>query len=304
WASVETLSPGPFDFVQATGPFMLPSRRGRRAITVHDLDFLRHPERTWGEMRRDFPALARRHAAGADMVVTTSEFSARSVERQLGVPASRITVCRPGVPDWAAAAGRQDPRPGPGYVLFVGTLEPRKNVPGLLDAYQRMVANWPDAPTLVLAGGSTPAAEPWLARIADGPLAAKVEARGYVADRDRRALYDGAAVLVLPSFDEGFGLPVLEAMAVGVPVVATTRGAIPEVAGDAALLVDPEDGDAIAHAIKRVLTEPGLASSLRAAGFTRARKFDWAASARTLLEAYRLLLASPPAAIGARQEPN
>ena len=160
------------------------------------------------------------------------------------------------------------------------------------------MANWPDAPTLVWQAVPRQRLNP-LPRA----VAAKVGAR-LCADRDRRALYDGAAVLVLPSFDEGFGLPVLEAMAVGVPVVATTRGAVPEVAGDAALLVDPEDGDAISHAIKRVLTDPGLASSLRAAGLARARKFDWAASARTLLEAYRMLLASPPAAIGAGQEPH
>ena len=135
------------------------------------------------------------------------------------------------------ARGRSPAPPAPdGYILFVGTLEPRKNVGGLLDAYERLLAGWPAAPRLVLAGGLSDAAQPWVERTRSAPLAGHVELRGYVADADRVALYRGAALLVLPSFDEGFGLPALEAMALGVPVIASDRGALPEVVGRAGLL--------------------------------------------------------------------
>ncbi len=109
---------------------------------------------------------------------------------------------------------------GTGYILFVGTLEPRKNVGGLLQSYTQLVQRWPDAPRLVLAGRSVALSKPWLEALTKEPLASKAIHLGYVADSEREALYKGASVLVLPSFNEGFGLPVLEAMTVGVPVIA------------------------------------------------------------------------------------
>ena len=289
WPTVERLSGRTFDVAFSPTPLLLPSRAPLRVVTVHDLDFLAHPERTWGEMRRDYPALVARHTREADLVVTISHFTASEARRILEIAAERIVVVRPGVPDWVTAAqGRLDARPAAsaGYILFVGTLEARKNVAGLLDAYARLVTRMPDAPRLVLAGGPPPDSAGWLARAAAGPAAGRIDARGYVLPADRAALYAGAAMLVLPSYMEGFGLPVLEAMALGVPVVVSTHGALPEVAGAAGLQVEPDDPEGLAQAIYRVLHEPGLAVAMREAGTAQARQFSWEQSAVTLVEAF------------------
>ena len=175
---------------------------------------------------------------------------------------------------------------GTGYILFVGTLEPRKNVGGLLESYTRLVQRWPDAPRLVLAGRSVALSKPWLEALTKEPLASKAIHLGYVADSEREALYKGASVLVLPSFNEGFGLPVLEAMTVGVPVIASNRGALPEVLGDAGMLIEPDDPDSLTAALERMLTDTALARRLAARGLRRTRLFDWIGSARALRTAY------------------
>lgn len=285
WPPVERLAGGRYDVIHSTTPLLVPSRSGLRVCTIYDLDFLTHPERTWGEMRRDFPALVRQHAHRADLVVTISEYSSRQIQSRLGIPDDRICVCRPGVPGWAGQVGPGEPARD-GYILFVGTLELRKNVGGLLDAYERLLAAWPSAPPLVIAGGFGDAARPWIERAASGPLAGRVDLRGYVSDPGRAALYRGAAVLVLPSFDEGFGLPALEAMALGIPVIASNRGALPEVVGDAGLLVAPEDAAGWSAAMHRVLTEEGRAHAMRRDGLARAREFQWVDASRSLLAAF------------------
>jgi glycosyltransferase involved in cell wall biosynthesis len=184
--------------------------------------------------------------------------------------------------------------------LFFGTLEPRKNVGGLLDAYERLLAVAAPAagpartghgqravPELVLAGRATDEAKPWLDRISRPPLAGAVRHIGYVDAGDRRALYVGARLLVQPSFDEGFGMPVLEAMSLGVPVVAANRGSLPDVLGGAGLLVDPDQPADIAQAIARLLTDEGLAAACAERGIARARAFRWDATAVRVFDAYR-----------------
>ena len=151
-------------------------------------------------------------------------------------------------------------------------------------------------PDLVLAGGG--GANDWLERTARPPLAGRVQRTGYLDTPALRALFAGARVLVLPSLDEGFGLPALEAMTVGVPVVASNRGALPEVVGDAGVLVDPTDTTAIADALERVLTDDALAAGCTARGLRRARAFNWQASARSLRRAYRTAIEGPDAAGG------
>jgi len=143
-----------------------------------------------------------------------------------------------------------------------------------------------DAPDLVLAGQATAAAAPWLARIREAPLAGRVTHLGYVPDAEREALYARALVLVLPSHDEGFGLPVLEAMSAGIPVIASRRGALPEVTGDAGLLFDPDQPGALVAALERLLTDRVGATARAEAGLARAAAFSWTASAGTLRRAY------------------
>jgi len=201
------------------------------------------------------------------------------------VPDTRVVVCRPGVPEWVRAAGPTASWAGPnGYILFVGTLEPRKNVMGLLDAYERLLGRKPDAPNLVLAGGIPPMAEAALRARLAGPLAARVEVRGYLPPEDRPGVYAGASMLVLPSHMEGFGLPVLEALALGIPVLVSDRGALPEVAGDAGLVSAVGDADGLAAQMARVIDEPGLADTMRIRGFRQAELFNWHEAATAVRE--------------------
>jgi glycosyltransferase involved in cell wall biosynthesis len=292
WPPVERLAGGPWDIVQSGQPTLVPSQARVRLTTVHDLDFLQHPERTQAQFTGRYAALARRHAHETDHIIAISAYTAGEVEARLGVPRSRITVCRPGRPSWPV---RMAPPPASlGYLLFVGTLEPRKNVAGLLEAYGRLVARNPQAPPLVLVGRMVPESAPVLAQLDQHPFAGRVQHRGYIPDQERAALYAGATALILPSFFEGFGLPVLEAMTVGVPVIASDRGALPEVLGDAGLLVSPDDPEELAAAMHRVVTDSRLATTLGARGARRSLIFDWTASAVTLREIYEALTAGAP----------
>jgi glycosyltransferase involved in cell wall biosynthesis len=286
WPPVESFA-GLIDVAHAMHPLLIPSRRAAGVVTIHDLDFLDHPERTRGEIRRDYQDLAPSHAQRADHVVTVSAFTAGEIVRRLGVARERITIVSPGAPAWAP---RADPRPD-GPILFMGTLEARKNVGVLLRAYAQLVAQVPSAPRLTLAGSSTPAAEGWLRDIQQPPLKGRVEHLGYVEPDRRRDLYATASMLVLPSHLEGFGLPVLEAMTVGVPVIVSRRGALPEVGGDAVVAVEPDDVNGLAAAMRRYVDDPAAAAAAIERGRGRAQAYSWDASARVLLEVYRQAIA-------------
>jgi glycosyltransferase involved in cell wall biosynthesis len=283
WPPAEMLTGHAFDVTHSLHPLLMPTRTAAQVVTIHDLYFLEHPERTRGEIRRDYPTLARTHAQRADGIIVISQFTAREVERQFDVGRDRISVCTPGAPPW-------EPRHAPptdGHLLFVGTLEPRKNVGGVLDAYEQLLARRRDVPRLVIAGKALDESRPWLERIARAPLDGHVKHIGYVDAAHRRALFEGARLLVQPSFDEGFGMPVLEAMTLGVPVVAADRGALPEVLGDAGLLIDPEAPEALAGAIERLMDDDAFASTCVSKGVARARQFSWDTMARGVYDAYR-----------------
>jgi glycosyltransferase involved in cell wall biosynthesis len=292
WPPAEDIVGGTFDLTHSMHPLLLPARNAARVVTVHDLDFLARPDRTRAEIRRDYPALARDHAQRADAVVVISHSTGRQVEHQLGVDPDRIVVCAPGAPDWTPRAAP----PTSGYILFFGTLEPRKNIGGLLDAYAWMLAKVAQpggagpgvtaAPELLLAGKATGEADVWLERIARPPLAGHVRHIGYVDPAQRCQLYEGARFLVQPSFDEGFGLTVLEAMTLGIPVVASNRGALPEVLGDCGLLVDPEEIDELGSAMLRMTVDEGFAGACAARGVVRARDFTWERTAQHVFRGY------------------
>lgn len=282
WPPIERLVREPIDVVHSPHPLLTPTRRAAQIITIHDLDFLEHPERTRGEIRRDYPRLVRAHAQRADGIIAPSRFTAGLIESRLGVPAERIVLCVPGAPPWSPRADV----PHEGYILFIGTLEPRKNLQGLLDAYERLASRGGRVPPLVVAGAETPDSVDDLKRIGSPPLAAHVRYVGYVADADRRALFEGAVALAMPSLNEGFGLPALEAMTLGVPVVAADRGSLPEILGDAGLLADPDDTDAFADRLRDVVFDRERAASLAARGLDRAATFTWRACAESALRAY------------------
>ncbi len=279
WPPVELLA-GPHDVAHSLHPLLIPSR-GARLVTIHDLYFLSRPEHASGEIRRDYPRLARDHAHRADAVIVNSEYTKNEVMERLGVAADRITVCTPGAPSWQR---RAEPA-APGPILFMGTIAPRKNVPGLLRAFTQLAASNRDTPELVLAGRMG----------ADGlhgtgvDVAAvidRIRMPGYVEDAAKQDLYRQASMVVLPSFDEGFGIPALEAMTMGVPVIAANRGALPEVVGDAGLLVDPDDPATIADAMNRVLSDSALRRRMTEAGVARAARYTWTASAQRLYATY------------------
>ena len=283
WPPIEALAGGEYDVAHSPHPLLLPSRSAAQVVTIHDLYFLTHPERTTGEIRRDYPALARAHARRADRIIVVSRFVAGEVQRVLGVAADRISICPNGTPEWKTPPAALHSN---GYLLFIGTIEPRKNVGGLLDAYARLRARRSDAPRLVIAGGADRESDDVLASMNQPPLAGHVEYRGYVAPGDREALFKGAQIFVLPSFDEGFGIPALEAMSAGVPVVVSNRGALPEVVGDAGLLVDPDDAEHLAAALERMIGDANLRATCAQRGLDRARQFTWTQTARDVRRAY------------------
>jgi glycosyltransferase involved in cell wall biosynthesis len=290
WPAAETLTGRTYDVTHSSHPLLVPARAAAQVITIHDLNFLTYPERTRREVRRDYAALARDHAHRADRILVPSSFTAGEVERRLGVPRQRMAICPPGAPDWPPRGAA----PRDGYVLFFSTLEPRKNVGGLLDAYELLLGRRdgleavPSArlPELVLAGKATEDARPWLDRLERPPLKGVVRHVGYIQSDHRRALFEGARLLVQPSFEEGFGLSVLDAMTLGVPVVAANRGSLPEVVGDAGPLVDPDQPAEIANAIARVLNDHEYAATCGAKGLARARTFRWDQTARVVYDMY------------------
>jgi glycosyltransferase involved in cell wall biosynthesis len=284
WPPVERLGLRP-DVVWSLHPLLMPSRTAAQVVTIHDLYFLDHPDHTAREIRRDYASLAISHTRRADAVVTNSLYTQREAIRRLSLPESRITVCYPGV----RSADRVDTvRPGGGPILHLGTVEPRKNIPTLIRAYAQLIATGRPMPDLVFAG-RMPAAIPELE--APGVPTHRIRFLGYVEETAKHQLLATASMLVVPSVEEGFGIPALEAMAHGLPVVAANRGALPEVLGDAGLLVDADNADALAAAIARVLDDAALGARMGRAGLERAPAFTWTASAGTLLDVFRAAVA-------------
>jgi glycosyltransferase involved in cell wall biosynthesis len=284
WPPAEMLA-GEIDVTHSAHPLLMPARNAAQIVTIHDLFFLSHRQATGAEIRRDYPVLAAAHARRAHAVITSTQYGRSQIIERLRVAAERVYVCPPGAPRWRTL-GRQPNIPSDGCILFVGTLEPRKNVGALLDAYERLLERRPAVPRLVLAGRDTPSGVTWLARINRAPLSGHVTHIGYVAEEAREDLYRSARVLLMPSLDEGFGLPALEAMSAGVPVIVSSRGSLPEVVQNAGAQVDPSDVDALATALERAVFDQSWAVQAAQAGLDRARSFTWTDSARTLHRAY------------------
>jgi glycosyltransferase involved in cell wall biosynthesis len=283
WPPVEWLA-GSHDVVHSQSPLLIPATRAAQVVTVHDLDFLRHPDQMTAEIRRDYPALARSHAARAHAVIVSSHYAGDEVTRELNLDPSRVHVCPPGRPAWADDVRQRRIGARGKHILFMGTLSLRKNVGTLLEAYSRLRAKRPDAPPLVLAGHRTPASARWEARCEQPPLKGHVTITGYVDGAQKIDLYADALMLVLPSYEEGFGLPVLEAMACGVPVIVSSRGSLPEVAGPAAVPIDPDDADGFARAMRALLEGDPTAAGER--GMAQAAKYSWPACAAAARRAY------------------
>jgi glycosyltransferase involved in cell wall biosynthesis len=250
-------------------------------VTIHDLSFERHPELMGLRDRFVFRTMVPRSARRAVRVFAVSELTKRDLVELYGIPEDKVVVTPNGVdPRFSPEGARAD---GSRYALFVGTLHPRKDPLAALQA----LALVPGDLRLVLVGpdkGSGMEARRTASKLG---LNGRVEFAGHVDKRELAELYRGAECLVFPSRYEGFGLPVVEAMASGTPVVAAASGSIPEVAGDAAVLVDPGDPVALAGGIERALADR---ERLVQAGLERAKRYSWAETARRTLDVYRELL--------------
>jgi alpha-1,3-rhamnosyl/mannosyltransferase len=234
----------------------------------------------------------REHVKRADGVLCVSEYTASEVRHLLDVPEHKIAVTPHGIDPIFA----QEPTPGAveqalrryglprGGILYLGSDEKRKNLVTLVMAYLALARKRQEVPPLVLIGPGSHWSEA-------GPhLGPQIRATGYLPREDVRALFAASAMLVLPSLEEGFGLPVIEAMAARLPVVCSTGSALSEVAGDAALLVDARETAALAHAIARLLDDQALATTLRERGQQRSRHFHWRRTAELTLAFYRKVL--------------
>ncbi|MBQ7252853.1 MAG: glycosyltransferase family 4 protein [Kiritimatiellae bacterium] len=285
--------------------FMLPlpllaAPRGRRpklVANLHDLIPLAHPEFTpHAKKTRFFPvyrALMRFIASRGDAFVTASRSAADDIRRLLSVPPEKIHVAVDGVDArFRPLAGPKPSASGaPHRILYVGRSDPYKNLPHLIDVFARAAAfGLPADTTLDIAGEPDPRYPEAPARVRALGLEGKVRFLGFIGDDELLRAYQEADALALLSRYEGFGLPVLEAMACGTPVVCADAASLPEVAGDAALLVPPDDTDEAAKALASLLADRALAARLAAAGLAQAARFTWAASARGLLETYDSLL--------------
>jgi glycosyltransferase involved in cell wall biosynthesis len=291
---IETLIGASVDIAHAPYPLPLPTRTARTVITVHDLWFLRPDAGTEAEIARDYPRFFYTACRRADCILTVSETVARQLGTLFPEVRDRIRVTPLGVPPEflrplspdSAVQVRRAYGLSEGYVLFVGALNRRKN-PVLAAEVVRILQ-------------SRGRAGPWVV-VGQGPLEVDLRERqrryglfvhflGYVPRTRLPAIYDGAALLLMTSHDEGFGIPLLEAMASGVPVVALRRGAVPEVVGDAAVLVEEADAEALAGACERVLTDPAFRADRIERGRKRAQHFRWSETVRRTYAAYREVL--------------
>lgn len=275
-------------------------RRCRSVITIHDLAFMRYPHLLTPESERYYGRVGDA-VHSADHILAVSQYTKSDLMLLLRVPGKKITVTyhapdeafRPISDQAALAVVRQRYHVPEHYVLFVGTIEPRKNLTTLLRVWDRLLnlEERPAAvPALVIAGQKGWNADEVYALKEELNLGQWVQFIGWVGNADLPALYAGAQAFVMPSLYEGFGLPILEAMACGVPVVCSDTSSLPEVAGQAALLVDPEDVDGWVKALRRIFTDATLRQTLVQRGFERVASFSWRQVAETTLEVYRRIV--------------
>jgi glycosyltransferase involved in cell wall biosynthesis len=261
-------------------------------VTIHDVLFETHPELFEGAFSRRSVHLIRRSARRARVVLTVSEFSRRALLDLYQLPEDKVRVTPNAVdperfrPLGGAVDGvRERYRLDAPFLLSVGRLEPRKNLARLVRAFGRVRARLDPELRLVLVGTHDFRFRDVLEEVERQPEGT-VRILGPVSDEDLPALYHLSEALVYPSLAEGFGLPVLEALACGTPVLSSPRGALPEVGGDAVLWVDPEDEDDLAAGIESIVTDRELREALRRRGLEQARLFDWERTAKGTLEAY------------------
>ena len=284
---------GPLDLFHALDFALPPVQRGLPTLlTVHDLSFVRDPESAAPALRRFLEQVVPRSIRRASHVLADSASTRDDILQLYPVPANKVEVLYPGVDarfrridDTAPVRARYQLGEA-SFILSVSTLQPRKNYVRMVQAFARLPH--PDL-RLVIAGGRGWLYEDIFSEVRRLGLENRVHFLGFVKDSDLPALFSAARAFAYPSLYEGFGLPILEAMACGTPVLTSSVSCLPEIAGGAALLVSPLDVDAIAAGLNRLLTDSRLRSELISSGHARAAKFTWDSSARQLVSIYERL---------------
>jgi len=271
----------------------------RSVVTIHDLNFLYYPQFLTAESHRYYHRQIEWAVQRADHILADSHATKADLASLLSVEPEKVTVVHLAADPAFRPLPDEKVRPvlaryglEPGYLLFVGTLEPRKNLPGLLQSYRLLVDGRAASAPLVLVGGKGWLYEEVFKRVETLHLIDWVRFLHGVPDADLPALYNGASLSVTPSFYEGFGLPALESMACGTPVVVADRASLPEVVGEAGVLVNPEEPESVANGLARVMTDKALRARLRALGLAQAARFTWEKAARETLAVYRKVLAA------------
>jgi glycosyltransferase involved in cell wall biosynthesis len=288
---------GAADIFHATNHLLAHFSRAHTVYTLHDLIFLHYPEYHLPYNRWYLTFAMPRYLRAAEVVITPSECSRQDAIKFYRLPAAKIKVIyeaaspifKPTADTEHLRRVRQTYQLPDKFILHVATIEPRKNLGRLLDAFQSLLAEWPDL-RLVLIGKKGWLYEEFFQKLKTLGLEERVIFPGFVAEADLPACYQLAQVFVYPSLYEGFGLPPLEAMACGTPVVSSNSSSLPEVVGSAGLLVDPTDTAALTVALRRVLADNHLRADLQQRGLAQAQKLSWQKAGEELVGVYRLLM--------------
>ena len=290
----QCLFPGKADISIFFNFIVPPHTKGKILTVVHDLTYLRYPETMKCSNLRHLERGIASSIKRSDKILTVSEFSKKEIQELLHVPAERIAIVpnAPSLPEGYAdyrEICRKYGIHGP-YILFVSTIEPRKNIVRLILAFERLKTVHRLPHMLVLAGGKGWQDAEILRMAKEISCAEEVIFTGYVSAEEKKTLYQHADVFVFPSIYEGFGIPPLEAMSLGCPVVCSDRASMPEVVGEAACMVNPFDEESIASGILHVLSDPAYAQILTKKGYLQAKRFSWEKSADDLIAICRELL--------------
>jgi glycosyltransferase involved in cell wall biosynthesis len=274
--------------VQYTAPPLAPCDT---VVMIHDLSFEHIPEtfkrRSWMQMR----LTVRRTARSASHILTDSEYSRQDILRTYRLPPERVTTTPLAASSRFAPVNDSQVLEKYGisgdYILAVGSIQPRKNIARLIRGYSRVLSQHSDnAPRLVIVGKRAWLFEDTIRAAAVSSANDKILFTGYVPESDLAALYTGALCFAYPSYFEGFGIPLLEAMRCGTPTITSDRTCFPEVVGDASLIIDPFDEESIAAGLWRMISDAALREQLRSRGFVQSSLFDWRQTARLTLDVY------------------
>jgi glycosyltransferase involved in cell wall biosynthesis len=263
-------------------------------VVFHDMTFYILPRYHIFWKKLFFRSIMPLSARKSDRIIAVSESTKLDIQERLGVPGTKVDVImhavstsyRPDIPQSCIEVVRQKYNLPQEYVLFVGTIEPRKNVPRLIEAYRLLVKEEPTAPSLAIVGMRGWHFRDFEEKFREDALVGRIITTGYVVEEDLPAMYAGASLFVYPSLYEGFGIPLLEALACGVPSVTSNVSSMPEVAGDAAILIDPYDTQSLSRAMLRVWRDGILRRELRQRGIQRANTFSWEKTAHQTIETY------------------